>query len=268
VVSSIVVLLIISMFNARTRMTPKKLVDALTDAGMAATTVAVACAAAGIIVGITTMSGLGLKFTGIVFNLSRGILPIALFLASVSSLVLGMGVPTTANYVIMATLIAPALIKLMAENSHLILPHLFVFYYGILADITPPVMLAVFAGAAIARAPALKVGAESMKLALPGYILPFMFIYHPILIAWNFMPDFNLARLGFAIVLALCMSLGFAGATQGYFFRKTTFVERMLLFVGAFCVIPSQLIVNLVGVGIIGLTLVLQLIIKPKEVLG
>jgi len=118
VVSSIVVLLIISMFSKKTRMTPKKLLDALTDAGMAATTVAVACAAAGIIVGITTMSGLGLKFTGIVFNLSRGILPIALFLASISSLVLGMGVPTTANYVIMATLIAPALIRLMAENSH------------------------------------------------------------------------------------------------------------------------------------------------------
>src|SRR6056297_2960867 len=198
VVASIVVLLIISMFNAKTRMTPKKIIEAITDAGIAATTVAVACAAAGIIVGITTMSGLGLKFTGIVFNLSRGILPIALLLASISSLVLGMGVPTTANYVIMATLIAPALIRLMAENSPLILPHLFVFYYGILADITPPVMLAVFAGAAIARAHALKVGMESMKLALPGYILPFMFIYHPEIIAWNFMLELNVGKLGFS----------------------------------------------------------------------
>ena len=265
VVASIVVLLIISMFNAKTRMTPKKIIEAITDAGIAATTVAVACAAAGIIVGITTMSGLGLKFTGIVFNLSRGILPIALLLASISSLVLGMGVPTTANYVIMATLIAPALIRLMAENSPLILPHLFVFYYGILADITPPVMLAVFAGAAIARAPALKVGMESMKLALPGYILPFMFIYHPEIIAWNFMPDLNVGKLGFSILLALCMSLGFAGATQGYFLRKTSFVERMLLFVGAFCVIPSQLFINLAGIGLIGMTLIMQIIIKPKE---
>jgi TRAP transporter 4TM/12TM fusion protein len=267
VVSSIVVLLLISMFNKKTRMTPKKLLEAVTDAGKAATTVAVACAAAGIIVGITTMSGLGLKFTGIVFNLSRGILPIALFLASISSLVLGMGVPTTANYVIMATLIAPALIRLMAENSHLILPHLFVFYYGILADITPPVMLAVFAGAAIARAPALKVGVESMKLALPGYILPFMFIYHPILISWNFMEDFNIGRLFFAIVLALCMSLGFAGATQGYFFRKTTYTERILLFIGAFCVIPSQVLTNIIGVGIIGITLIMQILLKPKEII-
>ncbi len=265
VVASIAALLVISMFNVKTRMTPKKLIEAITDAGMAATTVAVACAAAGIIVGITTMSGLGLKFTGIVFNLSRGILPIALLLASVSSLVLGMGVPTTANYVIMATLIAPALIRLMAENTPLIVPHLFVFYYGILADITPPVMLAVFAGAAIARAPALKVGMESMKLALPGYILPFMFIFHPEIIAWNFMPDLNVAKLGFSILLALCMVLGFAGATQGYFLRKTSIVERGLLFVGAFCVIPAQLIINLIGVGLIGITLIMQIMIKPKE---
>ncbi len=267
VVASIVVLLIISMFNAKTRMTPQKLMEAITDAGMAATTVAVACAAAGIIVGITTMSGLGLKFTGIVFNLSRGILPIALFLASISSLVLGMGVPTTANYVIMATLIAPALIRLMAENSPLILPHLFVFYYGILADITPPVMLAVFAGAAIARAPALKVGVESMKLAVPGYILPFMFIFHPEIIAWNFMPDLNVGRLIYGIVMALCMSLGFAGATQGYFFRKTTLIERMILFIGSFLVIPSQLYLNVIGVSLIGLTLVMQIMIKPKALI-
>lgn len=266
VVASITVLLVISMFNAKTRMTPKKLMEAITDAGIAATTVAVACAAAGIIVGITTMSGLGLKFTGIVFNLSRGILPIALLLASVSSLVLGMGVPTTANYVIMATLIAPALIRLMAENSPLILPHLFVFYYGILADITPPVMLAVFAGAAIARAPAFKVGVESMKLALPGYILPFMFIFHPEIIAWNFMPDLNVGKLFFSILLALCMALGFAGATQGYFLRKTTLLERCFLFAGAFCVIPSQMFINLIGLGLMGVTLIMQIVMKPKEV--
>jgi len=92
-----------------------------------------------------------------------------------------------------------------------------------------------------------------MKLALPGYILPFMFIYHPILISWNFMDDFNIGRLIFAIVLALCMSLGFAGATQGYFFRKTTYAERVLLFIGAFCVIPSQVLTNIIGVFIIGL---------------
>ncbi len=267
VVSSIVVLLAISMINVKTRMTPKKLMEALVDAGIASTTVAVACAAAGIIVGITTMSGLGLKFTGIVFDLSQGILPIALFLASISSLVLGMGVPTTANYVIMATLIAPALIRLMVENSPLIIPHLFVFYYGILADITPPVMLAVFAGAAIARAPALKVGVESMKLALPGYILPFMFVYHPEIIAWNFMPDLNIVRLIYGIIMAICMSIGFAGATQGYFLRKTSQIERILLFIGSFCVIPSQLYLNLLGIGIIILVIVLQTIIKPRELL-
>ncbi len=133
VVLSIIVLIIVSTFSKKTRPTPKKFLEAITDAGVSATTVAVACAAAGIIVGITTMSGLVLKFTGIVFEVSRGILPIALILASLSSLVLGMGIPTTANYIIMATLIAPALIRLMAENTPLILPHMFVFYYGIIS---------------------------------------------------------------------------------------------------------------------------------------
>ena len=265
VVSSITVLIIVSMFSPKIRLTPKKLIESLIDAGIAATTVAVACAAAGIIVGITTMSGLGLKFTGIVFDLSRGILPMALFLASISSLVLGMGVPTTANYVIMATLIAPALIRLMPANSHMVLPHLFVFYYGILADITPPVMLAVFAGAAIARAPSMKVGIESMKLAIPGYILPFIFIYHPEIIAWNFMPDLNIARLLFSVVLVLFLSIGFASSTQGYFFRKTTLAERILLFVGAFCLIPAQYYLNIIGILFIGFVLILQLIFKPKE---
>lgn len=266
VVSSIVILIIISMFNTKTRLTPKRLLEAILDSGMAATTVAVACAAAGIIVGITTMSGLGLKFTSIVFDLSRGILPIALFLASISSLVLGMGVPTTANYVIMATLIAPALIKLMAANSPLILPHLFVFYFGILADITPPVMLAVFAGAAIARAPYLKVGVESMKLAIPGYVLPFMFIFHPEIIAWNFTPDLNVAKLAFCIILGICMAVGFAAGTQGYLLRKTSLVERVLLLCGTILVIPAQTYINLAGVGIIALVFMLQLVTKPKNV--
>ena len=265
VVSSIVIFIVISMFNPKTRLTPKRLLEAILDSGMAATTVAVACAAAGIIVGITTMSGLGLKFTSIVFDLSRGILPIALFLASISSLVLGMGVPTTANYVIMATLIAPALIKLMVANSPLILPHLFVFYFGILADITPPVMLAVFAGAAIARAPYLKVGVESMKLAIPGYVLPFLFIFHPEIIAWNFTPDLNIVRLIFYIILALCMAVGFAAGTQGYLLRKTSLVERVLLLFGAILVIPAQTYINLAGVGTIALALLLQLVIKSKN---
>jgi len=266
VVASIVILLIISMFSKKTRLTPKKLLETITEAGISATTVAVACAAAGIIVGITTMSGLGLKFTGIVFEVSRGILPIALILASLASLVLGMGIPTTANYIIMATLIAPALIRLMAENTHLILPHMFVFYYGILADITPPVMLAVFAGAAIARAPAMKVGIESTKLAIPGYMLPFMFLYHPEIISWNFISDLSLIRLGFFIVLAVAMSIGIAAGMQGYLIRNTKFYEKIMLLVGAFMIIPASYMVNLLGLVLIGLTLLSQILFKEEKV--
>jgi len=266
VVLSIVILIIVSMFSKKTRLTPRKLLEAITEAGISATTVAVACAAAGIIVGITTMSGLGLKFTGIVFDISRGILPFALILASLASLVLGMGIPTTANYIIMATLIAPALIRLMAENTHLILPHMFVFYYGILADITPPVMLAVFAGAAIARAPAMKVGIESTKLAIPGYMLPFMFIYHPELISWNFMSDLSLIKLGFFIILATAMSIGISGGMQGYLIRETKFYERMMLLIGSLMIIPGNYMMNLLGLVLIGVTLLSQILFKEQKV--
>ncbi|HER24436.1 MAG TPA: TRAP transporter permease [Candidatus Atribacteria bacterium] len=265
VVLSIVVLIIVSMFSKKTRLTPKKFLEAITEAGLSATTVAVACAAAGIIVGITTMSGLGLKFTGIVFEVSHGILPIALVLASLASLVLGMGIPTTANYIIMATLIAPALIRLMPESTHLIMPHMFVFYYGILADITPPVMLAVFAGAAIARAPAMKVGIESTKLAIPGYTLPFMFIFHPELISWNFIADLNLIKLVFFLLLATAMSIGIAGGMQGYLIRKTKYYERMTLLAGSFMIIPANSTVNVLGLILIGAILVLQILFKEKE---
>lgn len=266
VVLSIVILIIVSMFTKKTRLTPRKFLEAVTEAGISATTVAVACAAAGIIVGITTMSGLGLKFTGIVFDISRGILPLALILASLASLVLGMGIPTTANYIIMATLIAPALIRLMAENTHLILPHMFVFYYGILADITPPVMLAVFAGAAIARAPAMKVGVESTKLAIPGYMLPFMFIYHPELISWNFTSGLNLAKLGFFLLLAIAMSISIAAGTQGYLIKNAKFYERIMLLLGAFMIIPGNYMINILGLCLIGVTFISQILFKSKEV--
>lgn len=266
VVLSITILIIISMFSKETRLTPKKFLEAITEAGISATTVAVACAAAGIIVGITTMSGLGLKFTGIVFDISRGILPLALFLASLASLVLGMGIPTTANYIIMATLIAPALIKLMAENSHLILSHMFVFYYGILADITPPVMLAVFAGAAIAKAPPMKVGLESTKLAIPGYILPFMFIYHPELISWNFTADLNFIKLGLFFILTLVMSISISAATQGYLIRETKAHERIMLILATFMIIPGNYLLNIGGLLLFGVVFLLQFFSKNREI--
>jgi TRAP-type uncharacterized transport system fused permease subunit len=154
----------------------------------------------------------------------------------------------------------------MSENAHLILPHMFVFYYGILADITPPVMLAVFAGAAIARAPAMKVGVESTKLAIPGYTLPFMFIFHPELISWNFTADLNLAKLGFFLLLATAMSIGIAGGMQDYLIRETKFYEKAMLLAGSFMIIPANYIINLLGLVLISVTLLSQILFKKQEV--
>jgi len=126
-------------------------------------------------------------------------------------------------------------------------------------------MLAVFAGAAIARAPTMKVGIESTKLAIPGHTLPFMFIFHPELISWNFTTDLNLAKLGFFLLLATAMSIGVAGGMQGYLIRETKFYERMMLLAGSFMIIPANYIINLAGLALIGVTLVSQILFKQQK---
>jgi len=128
-------------------------------------------------------------------------------------------------------------------------------------------MLAVFAGAAIARAPAMKVGMESTKLAIPGYTLPFMFIFHPELISWNFTPNLNLFKLGFFLLLATAMSIGIAGGMQGYLIRETKFYERMMLLAGSFMIIPANYMVNLLGLALIGITLLSQILLKKQKVI-
>ncbi|GAI17319.1 unnamed protein product, partial [marine sediment metagenome] len=110
------------------------------------------------------------------------------------------------------------------------------------------------------------VGLESTKLAIPGYTLPFMFIFHPELISWNFTPDLNLLKLGFFLLLAATMSIGIAGGMQGYLIRETKFYERMTLLAGSFMIIPANYILNVSGLVLIGVTLMLQILFKKQEV--
>ncbi len=250
VVLSIILLLIVCNLRKETRLTPRKLLKAIVNAGVSAAPVAVACAAAGIIVGIVTRTGLGLKFTSIVLSASMGYLPLALILASLASLLLGMGVPTTANYIIMATLVAPALIKFLGEAIAPIVPHMFVFYYGILADITPPVMLAVFAGAAIAKSDPMKTGFEAVKLALPGYAIPFFMVYHPDLISWPFQ-EFSFGQFIYHLVLGVVLTISIAGAMQGHLLRNLKLPERLLLFVSVLLIILPEMETDILGVVIL-----------------
>ena len=172
--------IVVSMFQKETRMTPKRILDALQAAAKSTVAVAVACAVAGIIAGVVTMTGLGQILITAIVGVAGDHLIIALFFTMLSCIVLGMGLPTTATYVIMATTCAPILVTGM--NVNMLAAHMFVFYFGIVADITPPVALAAYAGSAIAKSNPMKTGLNASKLAIAAFIVPYIFVLNPALL--------------------------------------------------------------------------------------
>ena len=186
-------------------------------------------AAVGIIIGVINLSGLGIKLSSILIDFSHGILPILLFLTMLTSLILGMGMPTVACYTILAVLAAPAIIKLG------ILPiaaHLFVFYFGMLSAITPPVALSVIAAVSIAGSPFWKTGWISIRLAISGFIIPFIFVYQPVLLLKG-----NAGEIILTVVASTIGIFILSIAVSNYFTRKLYLIERLPLFVGAILLI-------------------------------
>jgi TRAP transporter 4TM/12TM fusion protein len=208
--------------------------------------VALTCACAGIIVGIVTLTGVGLNLSGIVVDLSAGSLYLGLFLTMVACLVLGMGVPTTPTYIIMATLCAPALVAL-GQNQGLAIPiiavHLFVFYFGILADDTPPVGLAAYAAAGIARSDPFKTGVRAFTLDMRTFLLPYMFITAPAML----LIDTTWHEAAWIFVTATVGMYGLAASMQGYFITEARWWERAMLFVAAICLVKPGLYTDLLG---------------------
>ena len=233
-----------------------RLVAALYMGARNMASVAVTCAAAGIIVGIVTLTGVGLNLSGIVVDLSAGNLYLGLFLTMIACLILGMGVPTTPTYIIMATLTAPALIAVGRENGleiPLIAVHLFVFYFGILADDTPPVGLAAYAAAGIARSDPIKTGWRAFSLDMRTFLLPYMFITAPqmLLINTTFLEAASI------FVTASIGMYALAGAMQGYLITEARWHERVILFVSAIALVKPGLYSDIGG--IMGLALVYAL---------
>lgn len=196
--------------------------------------IGVATAAAGIVVGTVTLTGIGLVMTDLVALLSGGNLLLMLFLTAVMSLILGMGLPTTANYIVVSTLMAPVIVTLGAQNGlvvPLIAVHMFVFYFGILADDTPPVGLAAYAAAAIARSDPIRTGIQGFAYDIRTAILPFMFIFNTSLLLIDIQSVWHLLSV---IVTALIAMLIFAAATQGFWLARTKWWETVALLLIAF----------------------------------
>jgi len=253
---AIVALIVVAAVNPETRFGIKKIITTLAKGGKGSMEIVATCAAAGIIVGILTQTGLGMKFAMIIINYSGGDLLIALILTMIIAIVLGMGMPTTAAYAISASVLAPALIQLNVEP---LAAHLFIFYFACLSAITPPVALASFAAAAIANAKTWDVGVQGMKFAIAGYIVPFMFVYGPALIlkgTWG-----TIALASFTAVLG---TAALAGAVQGWFLNRATVIERILLFIGSLALIKPGWTTDIIGFGLVFVVLAFQLIRKKK----
>ena len=240
--------------------------SSLEAGGRGCITVAVACSMAGMVAGCITVTGLASKLVSAVVNISRMIpnealaLFIALFLTMLCCIVLGMGVPTTANYCIMASTCAPILMN-PAIGIPMICAHFFVFYFGIVADITPPVALAAYAGSAIAKAPPMKTAFNATRLAIAAFIVPYIFAMNPTML---FQFEGNLSTaikvvLVVQIVLTSLMGLfGVAAALNGYLFRPINPLFRVLIAAGGLCMMIPGTLTDVVGLVAVGGVVVLQ----------
>ncbi|NLD68970.1 MAG: TRAP transporter fused permease subunit [Limnobacter sp.] len=222
-------------------------IEALIEGAKNTLAVAMACACAGIVIGCVSMTGLGITFTQFVVTMSQNALPLALLLTAIAGIILGMGMPTTPAYIVMVALLVPALVKLGAAVPA---AHMFAFYFAILSAITPPVALAVFAAAGLAKSDLWTTGIAAMRVAAPAYIVPFMFIYEPALLLegdWLLIATSSVS----AIAGVLCL----AGGLQGWAMGPAAMWQRVLLVTAALLLIKPGLYTDVAGVALVVVTL-------------
>ncbi|MDO5537575.1 MAG: TRAP transporter permease [Desulfovibrionaceae bacterium] len=240
-----------TMLRKTTRLTPEQFVAGFADGAKQAVGLIAACATAGIIIGVLNLTGTGLKFASAIIALSGGILPVALILTMASALVLGMGLPTAAAYLICAAVIVPALTGLGVPA---LTAHLFIFYFACLSAITPPVALAAFTAASLGKTRPMGVALTAVRLGIVAFIVPFMFVYAPSLLWQGTLP----VILG-TLVTSLCGCFFLGSALQGCFRdRMLNMGQRALFLAGALALIHPGLTTDLIGVGLVALAIIWQ----------
>ena len=256
---SILAAVIVGFLNKDERLTFKKIFEALEAGAKGAITVAVACAIAGMIAGCITVTGLASILINTIVQLAGSATFIGLILTMVCCIVLGMGVPTTANYCIMASTCAPILIKM---GFPLVAAHFFVLYFGIVADITPPVALAAYAGSAIAKGNPMKTGINATKLAIAAFIVPYIFAYSPAMLFVNVTSVWEVIQI---VLSALLGIFGVAAGLEGFVLRKMNWLYRIVCLVGGLGLMIPGAISDLVGLVLIGGVFVIQYLQNKKE---
>ena len=255
---AIVAAMVVSLFNKDNRLTPKRLLEALAAGGQGMITVAAACGMAGIIAGTITMTGLANTLINGIVSLANGQVIIALFLTMLCCIVLGMGVPTTANYCIMAATCAPILVRMGVPA---LAAHFFVFYFGIVADLTPPVALAAYAGAAIAGANPMKTALQSTKLAIGAFIVPYVFALNPAML----FIDTTAGEVILICITSLIGIFGVSSALEGFLLHRMQWFERIFCVAGGLLLIYPGIVTDVIGLTLVGAVLIFQLLTKKKE---
>ena len=255
---AIVVAILVSLINKDNRLTPKRFLEALAAGGQGMITVAAACGIAGIIAGTITMTGLANVLINGIVALANGKVFIALVLTMLCCIVLGMGVPTTANYCIMAATCAPILVRM---GVPMVAAHFFVFYFGIVADLTPPVALAAYAGAAIAGANPMKTALQATKLAIGAFIVPYVFALNPAML----FVDTTAGEVILIVITSLIGMFGVSSGLEGYMFRKASWWERLLSVAGGLLLIYPGMVTDVIGLVLVALVAVIQLLEKRRD---
>ena len=264
---AIVITILVGIVNKEDRITPAKIFDALEAGGKGTITVAVACAMAGIVAGCITSTGLASKLITAIVKISGGQAIIALFLTMLCCIVLGMGVPTTANYCIMASTCAPILMS-PAIGIPKVAAHFFVFYFGIVADITPPVALAAYAGSAIAKAPPMKTAFNATRLAIAAFIVPYIFAFSPVML-FEFSKGTSTVMMVVQIIQICVTSLlgifGVAAALNGFLYKKINPLFRFIMAVGGLCMMIPGTVTDLIGLVLVAGICVYQYLSAKKD---
>ncbi len=256
---SIVAAIVVGALNPQNRITPMKVLEALESGARGAITVACACAVAGMIAGCITVTGLASTMINGIVALAGNATILGLVLTMLCCIVLGMGVPTTANYCIMASTCAPILVQLGFPD---VAAHFFVFYFGIVADITPPVALAAYAGAAIAKSNPMKTGVTATKLAIAAFIVPYIFAYNPVMLFENVDGWWHVAQISITAVMGL---FGIAAALNGYLYRHIHWTLRLVLVAGGLCMMVPGTLTDVVGLALVLAVIFYQRVSARKD---
>ncbi|MBR5909184.1 MAG: TRAP transporter permease [Schwartzia sp.] len=248
---AIVLSILASSLRKSTRMKPIDVVIGLEKGAKSVLGVLVACASAGIIIGVVTKTGVGLKLASALLSFAGGLLLPTMFFTMITALLLGMGVPTTANYVITSTIASPALVQM---GIPVLAAHMFVFYFGIIADVTPPVALAAYAGAAISGGNALRTGVNASKLAIAAFIIPYIFVLSPVIL----MIDATPLALVQTLITAMVGMIALSSSLIGHLVTDMNMLERVVLFGGGLLMIIPGAVTDLGGLAIFGLSILIQ----------